>query len=73
MCKKCGFWHGEKERCRTATPDKGRTENRHFDQRPRNGPKVNEGELPLGDVEDAGVEEADVQSTGSSDKSESHF
>ena len=74
LCKKCNSWHGEKERCRTTTPDKARTDNKRFDQsgprREWNKPRVTEAELEREALDDAEVEEVDQQSTSSSDKSE---
>lgn len=74
LCKKCNSWHGEKEKCRNTTPDKGRSDNiKRFEPRHRNGPRVNEGELPHEEIEDTAAEEVDGQSTDGSEKSESHF
>jgi hypothetical protein len=73
LCKKCNSWHGEKERCRTTTPDKARPDNKRFDQsgprREWNKPRVTEAELEREEQDDAEVEEIDQQSTSSSDKS----
>jgi hypothetical protein len=65
LCKKCNSWHGEKERCRTTTPDKARTDTKRFDQSgPRRewnkpGPRVTEAEMEHEEIEDTAVEETD--------------
>ena len=77
LCKKCNSWHGEKERCKTNTADKARTDNKRFDQsgprREWNKPRVTETELEREELDDAEVEEVDQQSTTTSDNSEQHF
>jgi hypothetical protein len=62
LCKKCNSWHGEKERCRTSTPDRPRTDQsntRKFDPRNKPGPRVTEAELEREEFEDTAVEEVD--------------
>lgn len=65
LCKKCGSWHGEKERCRTTTPDRPRGDNKRFEQAgPRRewnkpGPRANEVELEREELDDTAVEEVD--------------
>jgi hypothetical protein len=62
LCKKCNSWHGEKERCRTTTPDRARPDhsnNRKFDPRNKPGPRVSEAELEPAEMDDTAVEEVD--------------
>jgi hypothetical protein len=63
LCKKCNTWHGEKERCRTNTPDRTRTDNKRFDQsgprREWQKPRVTEAEMEQEDLDDTAVEEVD--------------
>lgn len=73
LCKKCNSWHGEKDRFRTATPDRPRPDTRRFDPKNKPGPRVNEAETEREEFDDTAVDEVDKQSTMTSDKSEQYF
>jgi hypothetical protein len=72
-CKKCGRWHGEKERCppRPNVTEQPQTDRPRFDPRNRTAPRVAEAEMEPESVEEI-AEETDEGSIVSGENEE-HF
>ena len=73
-CKKCGRWHGEKERCpsRPNMTEQPPADRPRFDPRNRTTPRVSEAEMEPESVEETNMEETDGASTTSAENEE-HF